>query len=583
MERWRGDRKADETVHFNSDLANSMIGVIAPSGDELIVKEFFELWKTPWELYREDEEYEAVICTEDAMLDHVTAKLLIFYSGQKTAFDSKHQIPVQDKLRAASFTFQDRTVPIYGSSVTFAGEGDDPCVLTEKTSGRPLAYVLASDRQKIIRVGYDLFREVEWLLVKGQPAANASIPTLELHIAFLRYLIIGHGIPLVEIPPVPSGSEFIACLTHDLDHASIRRHKFDATALGFLYRATIGSAASTARGRMPLSSLIKNWAAAAKLPLVHLGLARDFWYEFDRYIDLEQGRPSTFFVVPFAGRPGRSPRGSAPRARGTGYDVSHIAEKLPRLLASSCEIGLHGIDAWSDSEMGRQEARRIGAFTGSDNLGVRMHWLYSDGDTPAVLDEAGFSYDSTVGYNETIGYRAGTSQVFKPMGARNLLELPMIVMDTALFFPHYLNLSDSEAWAVVAPAMGDAMRFGGALTVNWHDRSIAPERLWERFYIELLEELTSKGAWFSTAAQAVSWFRKRRSAIFQRSKENCPGLRVKITADDEGKTPSLILRRYEAQYPGYSRAAGSVQQVNYSDSIFDCCTDIQFSNQYNFR
>ena len=37
-----------------------------------------------------------------------------------------------------------------------------------------------------------------------------------------------------------------------------------------------------------------------------------------------------------------------------------------------------------------------------------MHWLLHDANTPSVLDEAGYAYDSTVGYNETIGYRAGT-------------------------------------------------------------------------------------------------------------------------------------------------------------------------------
>jgi len=32
-------------------------------------------------------------------------------------------------------------------------------------------------------------------------------------------------------------------------------------------------------------------------------------------------------------------------------------------------------------------------------------------------------------------------------------------------------------------------RQGGVLTVNWHDRSIAPERLWDDFYLDLLDDL----------------------------------------------------------------------------------------------
>ena len=92
-----------------------------------------------------------------------------------------------------------------------------------------------------MRIGYDLFSEIRTLLTQGQPPANADMPALELHIAFLRDLIIGHGIRLIEVPPVPDGHSFIACLTHDVDHPSIRQHKWDHTIFGFLYRAVFGS------------------------------------------------------------------------------------------------------------------------------------------------------------------------------------------------------------------------------------------------------------------------------------------------------------------------------------------------------
>ena len=71
------------------------------------------------------------------------------------------------------------------------------------------------------RIGYDLFAEVQTLLTVGQTKINAGIPTLDLHIALLRDLIVASGVPLVEIPPVPDGFRFIACLTHDVDHPSI--------------------------------------------------------------------------------------------------------------------------------------------------------------------------------------------------------------------------------------------------------------------------------------------------------------------------------------------------------------------------
>src|SRR5262249_4862353 len=161
-----------------------------------------------------------------------------------------------------------------------------------------------------------------------------------LHIRLLRNLITANGVRLVEIPPVPYGHRYVACLTHDLDHPSIRRHKFDRTMLGFLYRATLGSLSQLLRGRLSARGLARNWAAAAALPLVYLGLAKDFWLNFSRYTELEGGAPSTFFVIPFADRPGRN----APSARAARYGAAHISDQLRELAASGCEVALHGID-----------------------------------------------------------------------------------------------------------------------------------------------------------------------------------------------------------------------------------------------
>ena len=69
--------------------------------------------------------------------------------------------------------------------------------------------------------------------------------------------------------------------------------------------------------------------------------------------------------------------------------------------------------------------------TGESSIGVRIHWLLRDENTFPALEEAGFAYDSTVGYNETIGYRSGTTQVFRPAGVRSLLELPLHDQDGA--------------------------------------------------------------------------------------------------------------------------------------------------------
>lgn len=532
--------------------ALTMIGVIAYPADQNVVREFFELFKTPWEFYQTNQEYDVVLCAGDGQIE-ISAKLVLFYAGRVTAFDKKQKIQtVRQQRHTCILLYEGDRIPIYGDSITFAGIGN--CLLTQAESRECAAYLDGQEERSLARIGYDLFSEVRTLLTVGQPAANAKMPALELHIAFLRNLITGCGVPLVEIPPVPDGCRFIACLTHDVDHPLIRQHKWDHTIFGFLHRALFGSLRNLIRGRMSLRDLLTNWMAALRLPFVYLGLAKDFWREFDdRYLELEGGLPSTFFFIPRKNDPGRNLNGLAPRRRAAQYEAQNIGDGIRKLTAAGCEVGLHGIDAWLDSSKGRDELEKISSLTGNSEIGVRMHWLYYDQQSPATLEASGAAYDSTFGYNETVGYRAGTTQVYRPLDATRFLELPLHAMDTALFYPSYLDLSRQQAKLLLGELVDNAVRFGGTLTINWHDRSLAPERLWGQSYRDLIKELKSRGAWFATAGQAVSWFQKRRSATFETDSIHPDGVGVGVVVGHSDNLGRLRLRIQKARKgPGIS-------------------------------
>jgi len=521
-----------------------MIGVIADRADHDVVREFFEMFKTPWEFFREDRRYDVLLCAGDHRGD-VSAKLVVVYAGRRTNADSEPEIQgVRERMASAIFSDGEACIPIYGRAITFVGKTG--WLLNEKKSGECAAYIEDTGEGSRARIGYDLFSEVRTLLTVGQPPVNASIPTLELHISFLRELITGCGIPLVEIPCVPDGFQFVACLTHDVDHPSIRQHKWDHTMFGFVYRATVGSLRKLIGGEISFRDFSKNWLAALKLPFVYLGLAKDFWREFaDRYQLLEQDFRSTFFVIPYKHRPGISSNGPAPSFRASEYGAQDIADILGKLRTNGHEVGLHGIDAWADSSKGQEELQEIQRLTGIAGMGVRMHWLYYDQNTPGTLENAGALYDSTFGYNENVGYRAGTTQVYKPLQATQLLELPLHVMDTALFYPSRLELSQKQASVVLEQIQNNAVRFGGVLTVNWHDRSLAPERLWDAPYRNLLASMKNRGAWFATAGQAVSWFRKRRSATFEMDPVNPETVYVRLPTQQADSLPTLRLRTHK--------------------------------------
>jgi hypothetical protein len=294
-----------------------------------------------------------------------------------------------------------------------------------------------------------------------------------------------------------------------------------------------------------------NWLAAARLPFVQLGLFPDIWRGFDRYLTMEAGRPSTFFVIPEKDNRGRTRDGSGPRMRACRYELKEIAPILAGIASNGCGVALHGLNAWLGANEGRREKILFSQQLASIPMenGVRMHWLCFDESSPAALEAAGFAYDSSVGYNETVGYRAGTTQVYRPIGTKALLELPLHIMDTALFFPSFLNLSEPEAYRLAVGLMEDFTRFGGVLTLNWHDRSISAERQWGQLYMSLLKELQVRGAWFATTTQAIEWFQMRRSAVIESTTLLSGEIRIlgQITSP-ERNLPPLTIRIHKPHF-----------------------------------
>jgi hypothetical protein len=516
-----------------------VIGIIAKADERPEVEDFFELFKTPWEFYRPGRRYDVVVATAGD-LPEVDTRLLVVYGSETRSSDASNGIAVRLQRRGIRLQYQGIQLPLYGDGLTFEETSTaKPCVSTDfGTAGLQFR----SANCTLVRLGYDLFQEVRCLLSAGQPPENAQIPTLDMHIRMLRDWILDAGITLLEIPPAPAGHGFIVCLTHDIDFVGIRYHRLDHSMWGFLYRSTIGAVRNLFRGRISVTRLLKIWSAALSLPFVYLGWAKDFWEPFDWYLRVEEDLPATYFLIPFKGRPGENtPRRNASR-RATAYDITDIPQWTATLLRKGCELGVHGIDSWHNVEKGREELARIASVTDASEIGIRMHWLLHDQNTFRVLEKAGYAYDSSLGYNETIGYRNGTTQVFRPSGARALLELPMHIQDGAMFYPQRLDLSESEAWRRCGELIDNAGTFGGCLTVLWHDRSHGPERYWGDFYIRLIQRLKSLDGWFGTASQTVNWFRKRREVRFETIEAADGSARTCLRYSGEEILPPLKIR-----------------------------------------
>jgi hypothetical protein len=544
-----------------------VIGVISKDSETRTVGEFFELFKTPWEHYVPGQTYQLVITTTGNVPGDLHTSLLAVYDSRSIRFDSETGVVAKATSSSEWLEYADGEIPLYGAVLAFEPAGQP--LLLAKGRNQLVGLEFGHAAYRVARVGYDLFQEVEFLLSEGQPPENAHVPTLELHIAVLRNIMTSAGLAFVEIPPAPAGYEFMACLTHDVDFTGIREHKFDSTMWGFVYRALVGSLIAALRGRLAWSKCWTNWQAVFSLPLVYSGLKADLWLEFDCYAEIEKDLGSTYFFIPFKNRPGTRDGRSAPKRRGAKYDLSRITDQVHKLVTNGCEVGLHGIDAWQDSQKAQVEAAPIRDLAGRSEVGIRMHWLYFDRNSPKVLAEAGFSYDSTFGYNDAVGFRGGTAQIFSIPPANSFLELPLIIQDTALFYPGRMHLSESEAMKACRQVIQQTVRFGGAVTVNWHTRSLSPERLWGDFYQEFIAELRAHRVWFGTASEVVDWFRMRRAVRFERVQFNEDGVKLKIDSPPLGKSPAFFVRVHHPRTSVHAGTSASPNSSLHSDVLWN--------------
>ena len=543
-----------------------MIGVVCKGEESHIAEEFFQLFKTPWEPYDPSRRYDVVLSTVDMALE-IDAKLLILYGSDQRHLDHLHQFSIQARRTHQRLRYERWEIPLYGPLAYFAGQSvqSPPSIIQIDMNG-PL--------RRCVRVGYDLFSEVSYLLLTGQPANNAHIPALELHIDLLRHWIIGAGLPLVEIPAIPAGYDLTACLTHDVDFVRITDHGFNKTVWGFLHRALPGSLVNALKGKIPWKRFWRNVGAVASLPWVHLGLCRDFWLQFENYARIEQGLGVTYFFIPFKKRAGdRVPLRKSGR-RATCYDIQDVAHWVKFLVDKGYEIGLHGIDAWHDTHAAQLERDAIAKVVGVTKIGTRMHWLCFDTHSPRLLEDVGFTYDSTCGYNDTVGFRAGTAQVFRPLGASRILEVPLHIQDHALFSPYWLNLSDEQAEQRCNAIVSHVQDHGGVVTVLWHQRSLAPERLWEDFYVRFINRLKIHRTWFATAAQIADWFRLRRTVAFRRRSHSEDELDLCLQDVPQRSIPGLIVRTYR---PSSHRAPSTQAHADYEDVFWSAENSMRIS------
>ena len=309
----------------------------------------------------------------------------------------------------------------------------------------------------------------------------------------------------------------------------------------------------------------RRFIEGTRIVLAKLHLAEDPWNLFETWRALEEGHQvkSTFYFLPRSGYAGIG----SPNIRAGYYSIDDMP--FTELTVGGWEVGVHGIDNWTDKASANTERMAL-PTDARVRVGTRVHWLHFDEGTWQILDDAGYEYDSTFGYNEDVGFRAGTLQVYQPRGVKRLLELPLHIQDISLFGRYCwlttengceridcLDLDEDGAYRTCNEIFDQALRYGGVVTVLWHSDCLVAPRDWRDMYTTIINRAKSDNAWITRAIDIVDWFRMRRNVRLEYSKtedgfkitvaglepaRSLPPLRVRVHVDPEK------VRHIDAEY-----------------------------------
>jgi hypothetical protein len=287
---------------------------------------------------------------------------------------------------------------------------------------------------------------------------------------------------------------FTVALTHDVDSP------WRWTKIGLR-----GSAARLKRNVLQarLAPALREATALATAP-VHRVRGTDPNWRFEQIVAAERRRGatgSTFFVLAAHHDPHD---GAAPEA----YET--LRPKLVEtLLEGGAEVGLHGSYKAADDPARLEEEKAALEQLAGPLEGHRYHYLRVD--PQRNLAQLSFRYDTTLGFPDAVGFRAGIARPFNPWDFDSdapapVVEVPLAAMDATLAEERYLGLSAKRAEPQLMRLLDWAAQNGGAFSILWHPDRFDPltSAGWDRLYSRVLEAVQARGGRCVSAAELVS-------------------------------------------------------------------------------
>jgi hypothetical protein len=317
-------------------------------------------------------------------------------------------------------------------------------------------------------------------------------------------------------PLWPDGHTFGVALTHDVDMVS--RDSTPAQVLRAARRKllSVGSASGRERVlRLVLADGQPSYWGIARSPSTEDTLERCVAIEKEYDV-----RASYFFAA-------------YPGPHSSRYDCVYafddpcsfhgrtvaIGSVVRELASIGHEIGVHGSYASSlDADLLGSERRALELAAGQTLTTTRQHLLRWDArDTPRAQASAGFTVDASLGFNRNVGFRAGTSLPFRLFDFErdepvDVLQLPLVLQEGALFLPDALALDATLARDVSAQLVDAVAEVGGVATILFHPHSLAGQDYVD-LYRAVIDRALEQGAWIAPLGVIAQWWRERERAL----------------------------------------------------------------------
>jgi hypothetical protein len=179
------------------------------------------------------------------------------------------------------------------------------------------------------------------------------------------------------------------------------------------------------------------------------------------------------------------------------YEIEHpvIRSLMRNIHERGHEIGLHpSYSTYQKPELIAHEMSRLRTVLAEENIqqisiGGRMHYLrWEQPTTLQACNDAGMSYDSTLGYADHPGFRCGSCfeyPAFNPVTQKilNLRVRPLIVMECSVMDDAYLGLGSTHAAQCKFLELKDKCRnVKGCFNLLWHNSYFANNSRLRKIY-----------------------------------------------------------------------------------------------------